>query len=345
MPHTDRMREDANVKEVIDVWSCPDLNEYQKDATQILYACERNLLSEIRRRLNDGKQLSAIVIDPTMPYTMGQVLVRIFKNLKSRVELLISNPTVMALSMDETEPWRSHLINRFRTDVIIYEPLLKADTSFEGGGGYADVNIIVTNKKSADVSKMREILNNIEERTGVNASIEEILGGSINYKDTHNPTDFVPSDYDRTSQSDQWSSQQPLEFQTIFQLEVQREKTKLSKSKIKAALEKTLSSVDTDDSPSGSAIVSEFSNMGDGCLLVAIWRGSSVMVIWDGRLHVDINLTIDEEDDDYFDTFEKNFIKELPLLKTTLRDEQPRGYGRVINFADDIDATSDPLWA
>jgi len=81
VPHTDRMREDANVKEVIDVWSCPDLNEYQKDATQILYACERNLLSEIRRRLNDGKQLSAIVIDPTMPYTMGQVHVRIFKNL------------------------------------------------------------------------------------------------------------------------------------------------------------------------------------------------------------------------------------------------------------------------
>merc|ERR1740139_1831815 len=118
---------------------------------------------------------------------------------------------------------------------------------------------------------MREVLMNIEKRTGLLASVEEILGGSIHYESVHNPTDFVPSDYDRTSQFNQWSSQQPLEFQTIFQLEVQREKTKLSKSKIKAALEKTLSSVDTDDSPSGSAIVSEFSNMGDGCLLVAIW--------------------------------------------------------------------------
>jgi len=91
--------------------------------------------------------------------------------------------------------------------------------------------------------------------------------------------------------------------------------------------------------------VHEFSSAGDGCLLVAVWSGSSVMVIWDGRAHVDINLTIDEEDDDYFDTFEKSFIKELPILKTTLRDEQPRGYGRVINFRDDIGDHYDPLWA
>jgi len=281
-----------------------------------------------------------------MPFAMGQVLVRIFKNLKSKVELLTGNPTVIALSKDETEPWRSHLINRFRTDVVIYEPLLKADTSYEGAeGDYIDVNIIATTNKSRDVTKMREIVKSIEERTGVVGSIEEILGGSIHYEDVHNPTDFVPSDYDRTGPTEQWASQQPLEFQTIFQLEVQREKTKLSKSKIKIAVEKTLASLDTDDSASGSATVHEFSSAGDGCLLVAVWSGSSVMVIWDGRAHVDINLTIDEEDDDYFDTFEKSFIKELPILKTTLRDEQPRGYGRVINFRDDIGDHYDPLWA
>merc|ERR1740139_832027 len=99
---------------------------------------------------------------------------------------------------------------------------------------------------------MREVLMNIEKRTGLLASVEEILGGSIHYESVHNPTDFVPSDYDRTSPSAQWSSQQPLEFQTIFQLEVQREKTKLAKSKIKIAVEKTLSSVDSPDSSSDS---------------------------------------------------------------------------------------------
>jgi len=284
-------------------------------------------------------------MDQEMTYSMGQILARIFKNLKSRVELLIDNPAVMAWSIEETVPWRSHLINRFRTDVIIYEPLLKADITFQAADEYADVNIIVTDNKTKDVAKMKQVLTNIEKRTGLRASIEEVLGGSIHYESVHNPTDFVPSDYDRTGPSEQWSSQQPLEFQTIFQLEVQREKTKLAKSKIKLAFEKTLALIDSPDSPSGSAEVHEFSSMGDGCLLVAIWEGSSVLVLWDGRQHVDINLTIDEEDDDYMDAFEKTFIKEIPVLKTTLRDEQPRGHGRVINFSDDIDENSDPLWA
>eukprot|EP00555_Chaetoceros_dichaeta_P002053 CAMPEP_0198248886 /NCGR_PEP_ID=MMETSP1447-20131203/544_1 /TAXON_ID=420782 /ORGANISM="Chaetoceros dichaeta, Strain CCMP1751" /LENGTH=1199 /DNA_ID=CAMNT_0043933377 /DNA_START=21 /DNA_END=3621 /DNA_ORIENTATION=+ len=312
----DRIKKDGNFKEIIDVWSCTTVNEFHKESAQLLYSCERDLLNEITRRVGSGKKIGAIIIDPTMPFAMGQVLVRIFTNLKSKVQLLTGNPTVIATSMNETEQWRSNMINRFRTDVIIFEPLLTADTTFEGAEGeYIDVHIIVTNDKSSDVIKMREILKSIEERTGVNASIEEILGGSIHYEDTHNPIEFLPSDYDRTSPTDQWASQEPLEFQTIFQMEVQREKTKLSKSKIKIAVEKTLASLDTHDSSSGSAIVHEFSSMGDGCLLIAVWSGSSVMVIWDGRSHVDINLTIDEEDDNYFDSFEKNFIKELPSLK------------------------------
>jgi len=342
----DVIQKDGHVKEIIDVWSCTKVNEFHKDSAQLLYSCERDLLNEIRRRVDNGKKISAIIIDPTMPFAMGQVLVRIFKNLKSKVELLTANPTVMAISMNETELWRRNMINRFRTDVVIYEPILTADTSFEGAEGeYIDVNIIVTNDKSSDVIKMRKVLKNIEERTGVIASIEEVLGGSIHYEAKHNPTEFLPSDYDRTSPSDQWASQQPLEFQTVFQMEVQREKTKLSKAKIKIAVEKTLSSLDTHDSSSGSAVVHEFSNMGDGCLIIAVWSGSSVMVLWDGRSHVDINLTIDEEDDNYFDTFEKTLIKELPSLKRTLRDEQPRGYGRVINFRDDIGEDYEPLWA
>ena len=68
----------------------------------------------------------------------------------------------------------------------------------------------------------------------------------------------------------------------------------MAKTKIKAALENTLKAVNSKDSPSGAASIHDFSSMGDGCVLISIWSRGSVIIFWDGRNHVDINLTIDE---------------------------------------------------
>ena len=60
-------------------------------------------------------------------------------------------------------------------------------------------------------------------------------------------------------------------------LKMQREKSKLSKSNIKIAVKKTISSFDAHDSPAGLVDVHEFSRMGNGCLIIAVWSGRGVI--------------------------------------------------------------------
>ena len=46
-----------------------------------------------------------------------------------------------------------------------------------------------------------------------------------------------------------------------------------------------------------SPLVYGFTNVGEECLLVAIWCSGSVIVVQDGRTRIDINLTINNNDD------------------------------------------------
>jgi len=76
----------------------------------------------------------------------------------------------------------------------------------------------------------------------------------------------------------------------MYQLELKGEKT-LSENKLKFALEESLSPELSDD----SVKVHKFSNIGNGCVLVSISPVITVILIWDGRKHVDINLTVKDD--------------------------------------------------
>ena len=187
---------------------------------------------------------------------------RIFKNLKSKVDFLSSNPTVIGVSDDETNGWRGGLVNRFRTDVIIYEPVFKADVVVEGVDTSINIHIVVSHKRS--ISLLKEILTSIEELTGARAVVDEILGGTPVYNPNFKPNhEYRHSDYDQTSSLDQMISQRPVEYQTILQLEGTWHKGVLQKDEVRDAVEQALSSVQV-------RLIEEFCDVGEGCLLVAL---------------------------------------------------------------------------
>jgi hypothetical protein len=79
-----------------------------------------------------------------------------------------------------------------------------------------------------------------------------------------------------------------------------------------------------------------------------LWSGGNILVVWDGRSHVDVNLFTHQVDNiafaEYFEShFSESHFSEQTALTRTLRDEQPRGIGRVVSFAKDI--TPLPHWA
>ena len=106
----------------------------------------------------------------------------------------------------------------------------------------------------------------------------------------------------------------------------------LSRGMLFSALLYALSSEDTPN-----AKVEEIKVPGDGALFIAYWTGGTVIGVWDGRDHFDLNILTFFENDDVHNGIYDRMGDKIPFLTVALRDEQPRGYGRVVLFEDDLE--------
>ena len=82
----------------------------------------------------------------------------------------------------------------------------------------------------------------------------------------------------------------------------------------------------------------QYTGVGDGGVVLATSSDSNVILVWDGREHIDINLFMHEESSEKSKNFIDSFVKETKnKLSVSLRDDQPRGIGGVVNFPSDLD--------
>ena len=100
---------------------------------------------------------------------------------------------------------------------------------------------------------------------------------------------------------------------------------KLSEEKVMSAFQYALSAIKACE-------IHEQEVDGDGCFIVAFCLGGSVTLIWDGRIHIDVNLFTFVESPRAHDDFEQQLKTKLRSLEAILVDEQPRGFGRAVNF-------------
>ena len=85
--------------------------------------------------------------------------------------------------------------------------------------------------------------------------------------------------------------------------------------------------------------------LGEGSLFTAMWSEGRAIISWDGRGHVDINLTFSAIiASDQFDAFVSRMTIGFLEMSIVLRDEQSRGTGRVVNFLPDIVPKQTPFW-
>jgi len=335
----DALQANDNFSEKVVIWTCSDLNEYSEDYAQELYACELAVLKTLKTSLSQGKKISAIVIDSAVSYTMGQILFKVVTSISS-MEMLMDDTKVIAISLDEKDVWRSNFANRFRKEVLVMEPTFKGAIVFNNSDISVELNI--ASKEEDFISNLNAIISRIEERTDIVSKIIDVGGGQLKIsKDYEFSQITTASDYDQISPLKQWSSQQPLEQQNIFQLEGS-DSTALSASQLKNAFEEVVNSV---KSPTDDAKIEEFSELGDGTVLVAFWSGSRAILVWDGRMHIDINLCTVAVNKTSADSFKRHFVRLIPSLKVVLQDKQPRGFGRVVNFLQDTQSGFSPAWA
>ena len=344
----DVLQNNENVADVVAL-NCLDMdgiNEYVEGGIDRMVVCEEQLTEKLRKELKGEQKLSSIIVDASANSIVAQIVLKIFSSRKNQRHMLMPNVLVMSAESGDTQDWQRNLARRFWKDIFVHEPLFYAavifnSTSAEGNNFKADITL---SGDETFIQKLNDVLQWIETEIGVVSKVQHIMGGLWVEQEDFKPSQvFVSSDYDQHSPLEQWRSQKPLGYHNIFQLESSIMNLSLHQVReaLKISLSEMFSSLNT---PTDSAELREYTDIGNGCVLVALWAEGSAIVMWDGNIHIDINLFMFDESENRAKAFKESFSLEIPSLTTVLHDEHPRGIGRVVNYLKDLEPRVDPHW-
>lgn len=156
---------------------------------------------------------------------------------------------------------------------------------------------------------------------------------------------FRTSDYSNVDAIRQWDSQNPLEIQEVCQLQSLNGDLILSSDMVNDAAKHTLRKL---EHALGIKITDSHAiDIARGSLFTAIWSTGRVVIVWNGGMHIDVNLflSISHSAGSLHHDFVESFKEKIPDLVTVSCDEQPRGTGRLVRYVYyDVEEEEDPIW-
>jgi len=335
----DAVSHHSKVEQVVYIPACPDLaasSEYSEEVADIMMECEKVTLRALRTAVSSlDDHIGAFIVDPSAPLSMVKIATSIWSSHSNLDNLLHDHFVFVALMPDHRDSWRPkhNFIDRVRK-VLVYDPLFAAELVVSSSDGTMEVGIL-----SADdtefVIHMDDAVKNIESKSDLNVTVRKVQGALVRFQNDFQPQYFKGGDYDNDNAIDQFNNQKSFGRQSIFQLNIDGNGS-TSSGAIKEALDHTISGMEytaTED------VVTVADGIGKGAMVSAIMDEGSVVVVWDGEAHIDINLFTSDETENLATNFMRTFAGQIPGLKLSLRDEQPRGINRVINFAEDYKQT------
>jgi hypothetical protein len=300
-----------------------------------MYECEKDIIEKLDQLFGEGAEedmdINLFVVDSNAPFQMVQILDSIWSFYPHRENWLAERHLfVSPLSIPKEEAWRRNFLERYRKKdhsltVSRAELILKSgSTSVELGLLSTGDRYFFHNLRAVE-GKLRQALSDVGKFT---VEVKTITGG-INYDDREfDERMFEPEAYDAAPALEQASKQKSLGRQSIFQLEFSDDgdATMPTFEELGDFLKDTLAKAQYKPSR-----FEKFINVGDGAVVVSIFKEGGVVLVWDGLHHVDINLFSSNDDKENADAFIETFM-DLSNLQISLRDDQPRGTGRVVQF-------------
>ncbi len=210
--------------EVVPIHSCGSF--------ETMDLCEKEVREKFAGITKQHKKLDALVMDATLPFPMGQIIESIFSDPITHSEIM-ERRHILFTPIVEEEAWRSVLIDRFRTDIVLFDGAFRADLQFfKMDSGKKDSYLKWSLFSAYDddfFNHLSSTLSVIKEGTGLEPEVKEIANGIVNYvADFHPSKIFTDSDYDKTRSLKQWNSQTPMGHQTIFHMSLQPPKMRLA---------------------------------------------------------------------------------------------------------------------
>jgi hypothetical protein len=335
----------------LDCPSLVDFNRFAEDANQNLSACEKRLY-EILMDESDSSVLNAIIIDSSADKLISSILLRLLSEMPLDGALDMDF-IVMASSVNhDVDEWKTNFLLLLKDTAFLKEPKAAfVDIAFLNSEADREFSLLVTNygtKMFVNHLNSTVVEFNALKNSNLSARINVLNGGDWEFQEDFEPSRvYLPEDYDQSDPLSQWLSQKPVGHQAIVQLEpnpsYEEKADVVNEDLLMKASTSAISAIN--EAGLSQKSVKRFCDVGEGCLFVALFESGTLTVQWDGRGHIDVILFTLKEDIGMVDTLVNHFLEIIPSYTTMLRDEQPRGTGRIVSYQRDLDGTLRPHWA
>ncbi|KAL3914815.1 MAG: hypothetical protein SGILL_005941 [Bacillariaceae sp.] len=330
----------VGIKHVIPIYDCPGI----ADDETLAFACEAQVVENLKSEVAKSKsKVNLLIMDPSSSYKMHQIVASISSIGDLRLELMAGHFVAASWMTDMTETWRRDLIDRFRKQ-FHFDPTSHAEILFQYDGKAHQLGIFSSNNDGVnyEYNRLEDRLRDRLSDSKATIELRKVHGALYRFKDQWKPKIFKQSDYNSDAAEKQFRTQLPIGRQNVFQLVKAHDFTgelDLSLEKLAAHLKEAMTGVHM---LSNETQQFASKDLGEGGVIVSLSPIGDVILVWDGREHVDISLFTDEE----FNGLPEKFIGHLfHLLEgsmiVALRDDQPRGIGHVINFPSDLEDEDD----
>ena len=161
------------------------------------------------------------------------------------------------------------------------------------------------------------------------------IRGAMRTQMNYNPVKISWNDYDQVPGLEQYYGQRAVGLQTVFQLGINKN-GKLSFDSLEEDFRATVKS-----HFGGKADVASH-KVGKGGLLIALTSEGQVAVTWDGDDSVILNIFSYSEDMRHDYDLAMHMVANLPSMSLNLKDEMPRGHGKVITKSERVNFSETP---
>ena len=321
----------SNVHKVIKMSDCVDTA-----VSDSQYQCEISTTIDLMKKLGNFKA-DLVVVDSSTSKEMVQIMNSLFSRDDYRRAAVNPDHVFMVWTMDaEKEVYQRNFLDRYRKQ-LEFDPQERAEIWMQVGTQAIEFGILKTNDRQI-IYKISNLEANLKKKfesaTNVSIELRGIYGGRYEFQRNWAPQEFLQSDYETDDGFKQYYEQQPLARHTIFQMEEADEKTfEFSRDTLNVVLSKSLEAALFECTTTYSIV-----GMGEGLVMLCMnpYKGTVVMV-WDGRKHVDISMYLTGNQIGETEKFMGALLHFTERnLKVALRDDMPRGINRVINFKEDL---------
>jgi hypothetical protein len=324
----------TNVKNVLTIHECPELDE--PDMVKQINCETRTLQVLMEAHQANGSKLNLLVLDGSASYKMHQILNSIMMTDQTHATLFEQHSITVTFSpnlIDQT--WRREFLDRLRMKVE-YDPAVRAEIVFQAGGKSYEMGIFSSGNENVryDLANCERRIRDQLSESGATIELRNIHGALYQFINDYNPKEFNQEDYDSKPGRVQYANQAPLARQTIMQFvknENKGEGLNLKLDNILGFVKGGLQEVGMK-----TTLLRKYP-VADGGIILGLSIMGQVIAVWDGQLHVDVNLFTYNQGAEIPELFKQGFLDACENnLVLGLRDDQPRGIGKVINFLDDM---------